>query len=99
MKNSFLAVRLFSSLPTKEKNQERFRKNEISKKPRIRLRQYYARAGSPLHAASTQDSVLLFLAEFLESGIAAQGIPERIEPKNCVCNRCRAVTIALIRSL
>jgi len=51
MKNSFLAVRLFSSLPTKEKNQERFRKNEISKKPRIRLRQYYARAGSPLHAA------------------------------------------------
>ena len=26
---------------------------------------------------------LLFLAEFLESGIAAQGVPERIEPKKC----------------
>src|SRR6266496_704763 len=29
-KNSFLAVRLFSSLPTKEKNAERFRKNAKS---------------------------------------------------------------------
>jgi hypothetical protein len=27
------------------------------------------------------DSRLLFLAEFLESGIAAQRVPERIEPK------------------
>jgi hypothetical protein len=30
---------------------------------------------------SYPDSVLLFLAEFLESGIGAQGIPERVEPK------------------
>ena len=26
-------------------------------------------------------SRLLFLAEFLESGISAQGVPDRIEPK------------------
>jgi hypothetical protein len=37
-----------------------------------------------LHAA---DSRLLFLAEFLESGIGAQGVPERIEPKKGWRNR------------
>ena len=29
----------------------------------------------------TRGSRLLFLAEFLESGIAAQRVPDRIEPK------------------
>jgi hypothetical protein len=29
----------------------------------------------------TRNSRLLFLAEFLESGIGAQGIPERVEPE------------------
>jgi hypothetical protein len=33
MKNSFLAVRLFSSLPTKEKNRERFSEREKSFRP------------------------------------------------------------------
>jgi hypothetical protein len=38
-KNSLLAVRLFSSLPTKEKNTERFRKNEKSL-PDVRTAHY-----------------------------------------------------------
>ena len=36
---------------------------------------------SAVNSISTQHSVLLFLAEFLEGGIAAQRIPDRIEPK------------------
>ena len=36
---------------------------------------------SAVNSISTQHSVLLFLAESLKSGIAAQRIPDRIEPK------------------
>jgi hypothetical protein len=34
-----------------------------------------------LHASCATDSRLLVLAEFLESGIAAQWVPDRIKPK------------------
>jgi len=42
---------------------------------------------------------LLFLAEFLEHGIAAQRIPERIEPKERWRNRYRVVKVAIIGRL
>jgi hypothetical protein len=38
-----------------------------------------------------RSSRLLFLAEFLESGIGAQWVPEGIEPKKCRCNGNRVV--------
>src|SRR5438067_12941274 len=37
---------------------------------------------------SIRGSILFFLAKFLESGIGAQRIPERIEPKKGRCNGC-----------
>ena len=42
---------------------------------------------SVLSVRSVVKLFLLFLAEFLESGIAAQRVPERIEPKKGRCNR------------
>ena len=38
-------------------------------------------------AKNRAGSRLLFLAEFLESGIAAQRVPERIEPKKGLLRR------------
>jgi hypothetical protein len=41
------------------------------------------------HYRKTSEGLpLFFLAEFLESGIGAQRIPERIEAKKGRCNRC-----------
>jgi hypothetical protein len=52
---------------------------------------------SGLSVQSVAKLLLLFLAEFLESGIAAQRIPERIEPKKRRRNRVLPVNVAIVR--
>ena len=44
-------------------------------------------------------SRLLFLAEFLENGIRAQRVPERIEPKKSWRNGCWAIIPATVGRL
>ena len=62
--------------------QSRFRRRAILF-PRSQLDRGAGIQGFKIAKESGAYSVLLFLAEFLESGIAAQRIPNRIEPKKC----------------
>src|SRR5215831_5006122 len=52
-------------------------------------------SGNWCRLVSIRGYILFFLAKFLESGIGAQWIPDRIEPQKGRCNR-RAVKIASI---
>ena len=52
-----------------------------------------------LSVLSVVELLLLFFAEFLESRIAAQRVPERIEPKERWRNRYRVIKVAIIGRL
>jgi hypothetical protein len=54
---------------------------------------------SVLSVGSVVKLFLLFRAEFLESGIGAQRVPDRIEPKKSRRNRRRAVIPATVGRL
>ena len=70
---------------------EAFRRTAIS----TSLRASSIAALPLLSVQSVVDLFLLFLAEFLESGIGAQGVPDLIEPKKGRRNGCSGVIQAL----
>jgi hypothetical protein len=70
-----------------------FRRRDLRQQSRL-----FARRNQEVNR-NRAGSRLLFLAEFLESGVGAQRVPERIEPKKGRRNSRRAVNPAIIGRL